>query len=130
MAQATLTVAGPPASILVSTAIAGNEPATVTRASTYTLRVKPVDGVKHITAQIDAAMPAFTTLSLNMAAPSTGTSQGTKNLTTVAQNMVNSISGINPSESPVLTYVFTATVAAGVIASQSRIVTFTMLTGP
>lgn len=128
-AQTSINVAGPPAAIVVNTAVAGNEPAPVTRTSSYTLLVKG-KGAKHITASMGSNMPAGTTLSLNMAAPSTGVSSGPINLTIVDQTMVSSINNFNPAETMAMTYVFTATVAAGVITSRNRTVTFTIVNGP
>jgi hypothetical protein len=44
----------------------------------------------------------------------------------VAQDVVTNIANVFPTVTKGITYVFSATVAAGVIASQSRTVTLTL----
>ena len=98
--------------------------------STYFVRVKPVDGVKKITARLNSPMPAFTTLALAMAPPAGATSFGAVILTGVDQDIVVNMQMINPGTTQSMTYTFTATAAAGVVPSQTRIVTLTMLAYP
>jgi hypothetical protein len=44
--------------------------------------------------------------------------------------MVVNIAGINPASTQAITYAFSATVAAGVLTSQSRTITFTLANYP
>jgi hypothetical protein len=129
-AQTALTVAAPPAAMTISTAIAGNEPTTAGVASTYLVQVKPVAGVKKITAALDAAMPANTTLTITMAAPAGATSLGPVVMSTTTTDMVVNLAGINPGSTQGITYAFSARVAAGALTSQSRTITFTLVNYP
>jgi hypothetical protein len=129
-AQTALTVAAPPAAMAITTAVAGSEPVPAGVASTYTVQVKPVAGAKKITAQLDLAMPTNTTLTMTLAAPAGATSQGPVVMTTTATDMVVNLSSINPSQTRAITYAFSATVAAGVLTSQSRTITFTLVNYP
>jgi hypothetical protein len=129
-AQTALTVAAPPAAMMISTAVAGSQPTASSVASTYTVQVKPVAGVKKITAQLDLAMPTNTTLTMTLAAPPGATSQGPVVMSTTATDMVVNLASINPSQTRAITYSFSATVAAGVLTSQSRTITFTLVNYP
>lgn len=83
---------------------------------------------KKITGSIDTTMPANTTLSVNLAAPSTAVSAGNVNLSTTAADLVTSISTLVSAGLP-LTYTFSATPSAGTISSFTRTVTFTVVDG-
>jgi hypothetical protein len=110
--------------------VPGVDPATVTDASTtYFIRVKVPSGTGTITAQINSAMPLGTTLSLTMTASTGATSLGPVNLNTTAQSVVTGIQKENGTTLG-MTYVFSATAAAGVVPSQSRTVTLTLITVP
>ena len=130
-AQTALTASGSPAPLIISTAVAGSQPVAIPDiATTYFVRVKNIAGVKKITAQIDTPMPPATTLTVALAAPSGATSLGAVSLDTTPRDVVVNISGINPGVTRGITYVFSATVAAGVIASQTRTVTLTLANFP
>jgi hypothetical protein len=119
------------AKMTITTAVAGSQPTSVTNtATTYNVRVRSWQGIKHITAQIDLAMPAGTTLQLSMVPPAGATSPGLVTLTTTAQSIVNNIANVNPTVTLPITYKFSATAAAGVVATFTRRVTLTMVTGP
>ena len=75
-------------------------------------------------------MPAGTILTATLAAPSGATSLGAVSLDTTPRDVVVNIAGINPGTSQGITYGFSATVAAGVIASQTRTVTLTLANFP
>jgi hypothetical protein len=84
---------------------------------------------KQITAQLNANMPAGTTLTATLAAPAGATSVGAIALTTTAQALVINIPrGIIATHS--ITYQFSATAAAGVIPNTSRTVTLTLINYP
>ena len=116
--------------MMISTAVAGSQPTAVSVASTYQVQVKNVAGVKKITASLDASMPTNTTLTMTMAAPSGATSAGPVVMSTTTTDMVVNIAGINPASTQAITYAFSATVAAGVLTSQSRTITFTLANYP
>jgi hypothetical protein len=129
-AQTALTVAAPPAALTITTAVAGNQPTTASVASTYLVQVKPVAGVKKITAALDASMPANTSLTMTMAAPTGATSAGPVVMSTTTTDMVVNLASVNPASTQAITYAFSATVAAGVLTSQSRTITFTLVNYP
>ena len=118
--------AGTP-SLTVSTAVAGVDPTPATAASQYNVTTNQTN--QKIMAHINTAMPAGMSLSVSLAPPSTGTSNGTIALTTTDQNVVNSIA---PVAAPNLgvTYTLSATAAAGTLAATTRLVTYTITTGP
>lgn len=125
-----LTVTGSPAAFIVSTAIAGSEPLSLTNTATsYFVKVKNIAGPQRIAAQLDSPMPAGTTLTLTMAPSAGATSLGPVALDMTARDIVVNIAKEGGSTLGI-TYVFTATVAAGVIPSQTRTVTLTMSTYP
>ena len=74
-------------------------------------------------------MPLGTTLSMTLAPSIGATSVGPVNLTPVAQAVVTNIQKENGTAYAV-TYVFSATAAAGVVPSQSRTVTLTLVALP
>ena len=127
-AQAQLTVSGDPASLVVQSAAAGGLPMPATDASTsYGIFVFSFSQRK-IVAQLNAPMPAGTTLSVMLQAPNTGTSQGLVPLGTTARDVVTGITFAWGNRA--ISYQFSATPAAGVIPPQSRTVTFTIVAGP
>ena len=78
------------------------------------------------------AMPANTTLSILLGVPagSVGASTlGTVALSTLPQTLVTNVKSVNNAQGGI-TYTFAATVAAGVITSRTRTVTFTILNAP
>lgn len=122
-----LSVSGSPAALIIATAVAGSAPASVIDATTtYTARTP--SATKQIKVQLDLNMPAFTTLTINMAAIAGATSMGTLTLTTTAQSAVTNITN-TVNETAGITYAFSATPQAGVI-SQARTVTFTLVLFP
>ena len=124
----TISTSGNPAALKITTAVAGLAPTAVSNALTTYTYVQP-SGTRHITAHINSAMPAGLTLSVTLAALPSSTSAGAVVLTTVSQTVVSNIVGaVNATRS--ITYQFSATAAAGVVASQTRTVTFTITTGP
>jgi hypothetical protein len=114
-------------SLLINTATAGSAPTSATNAVATWAVTTNQTGAK-ITASINAAMPAGLTLSANLAAPAGASSAGLQSLTTVAVDVVTSITKLAASALGV-TYQLDATAAAGVVASQSRTVTYTITGG-
>ena len=125
-----LTVTGSPAPFVIATATAGLQPASITNSVTsYFVKAKNAAGPQKISAQLNAPMPAGTTITLRMAPSSGATSLGPVVLDMTSRDIVVNIAKENGSTLPI-TYVFSATVAAGVIPLQTRTVTLTLSAYP
>ncbi len=124
-----LSVSGNPGALTVNTATAGSQPDAVTDATTtYALTTNAGTDARKITAVLDTAMPANTTLTVTLGAPTGGSSPGAVTLTNAAADVVTGVDSVAESGLGI-SYNFSATVAAGVVASASKTVTFT-LTAP
>jgi hypothetical protein len=126
-AAQTITVSGNPAAMRISTATAGSEPKAITTATT-TYNVKNSNAISRITAKLSTALPAGVTLTINLQAPTGATSLGAVTLTTTAQNVVTNIPKNRNQNTLTITYVLSATAAAGVVNVSSK--TVTLLVGP
>jgi hypothetical protein len=113
-------------SLVVNTATAGSNPSASTSAASWAVTTNQT-GSK-ITASIGSNMPAGLTLSVNLAAPAGASSAGAQSLSTVAVDLVTSITMLAQGALGV-TYTLDATAAAGVVASTSRTVTYTITGG-
>ncbi len=122
---ATISVSGPPSSLVVSTATAGAQPDSVSDSSTtYTATVSSgMTGT--IWASLNSSLPSATTLQVNLEAPTGATSLGGISLTSSDQMVVT---GIAPGtyDSLTVTYIFSGTVSAGVVSSTPCTVLFTI----
>ena len=114
-------------SLTVTTATAGNQPAAATDASSTWAVTTNQTGAK-ISASIPTPMPAGLTLSVNLAAPSGAASSGLTALGTTAVDLVTTITKV-AQLGMTATYELTATAAAGVVASSTRVVTYTIAGG-
>jgi hypothetical protein len=121
-----ISFAGAP-SLTITTAVAGNAPTSVTDATATWAVTTNQTGAK-ITASIPANMPAGLTLSSSLAAPAGATSAGFQSLSTVAVDLVTTITKLATPGLGV-TYKLDATPAAGVVASSTRVVTYTITGG-
>lgn len=117
--------AGSP-SLVVSTASAGNEPSVASAAATWAVTTNQSNA--KITASINAALPANVILTVDLAAPSGATSAGAQPLGTTAVDLVTSLTRVAQGGLGV-TYTLSATAAAGVVASTTRTVTYTITGG-
>jgi hypothetical protein len=122
-----MSVSGNPGSLVVSTATAGSAPTDATDATTTWAVTTNQTGTK-VTAAIDLAMPSGVTLKVNLGAPTGATSAGSVSLGTTAVDLVTGITKLNASAKTV-TYTLSATAGAGVVASASRTVTYTVVAG-
>lgn len=113
-------------SLVVNTATAGSAPTAATAGATWAVTTNQ-SGAK-ITAAINSNMDAGLTLSVNLTAPSVGTSAGAQALSTTAVDLVTGITKVAESGIAVA-YSLSATTAAGVVSSQSRTVTYTITGG-
>ena len=121
-------VSGSPPPLVVGTATAGFTPlASTDNSTTYTIFAYG-RGNQKVTAQLSAAMPAGVTLKVQLAAPGNATSLGLVALSTVAQDVVTGVN--NNLNTRSITYELSATLAAGVVARQSRTVTLTLIATP
>lgn len=119
-----LSVSGNPAALVVNAAVAGSAPTAVSdETSKYAITTN--ETARKITAAIGEAMPAGVTLTINLAAPTGGTSAGAVTLTATGQDVVTAISTLNEIDK-MITYGLSATSAAGVVASDTRVVTLTI----
>jgi hypothetical protein len=114
-------------SLTVTTATAGSEPTNATDGSSTWAVTTNQTGAK-ISANIPTAMPAGLTLSVNLVAPAGATSVGSTALGTVAVDLVTSITKVAQS-GMTATYTLSATAAAGVVGSATKVVTYTISGG-
>jgi hypothetical protein len=119
-----VSVSGNPADLVVNTATAGSEPNDDTD-NTTTWAVTTNESNKKMTGSIDSNMPANVTLQVNLTAPTGGTSQGDVSLTTGDADLVTGVATVAESALGI-TYTLSATVAAGVVAQDTRTVTLTL----
>jgi hypothetical protein len=120
-----IAVAGSP-SLVISSATPGANPTNATAAATWAVTTNQSNA--KITASINAAMPANVTLTVNLAAPAGATSAGAQPLGTTAVDLVTTITRVAQGALAV-TYTLAATPTAGVVASTTRTVTFTITGG-
>lgn len=117
-----IALSGAAPSLTVSAAVAGSAPTAVTSSQTYAVTTNQT---AKISAALDTNMPSGLTLTASMAAPSGATSNSAVTLTDSDHDLVTGITGLNASGLQ-LTYGLSATSAAGVVASASKTVTFTI----
>ncbi len=128
--SSSVSVSGSPAVLQIVGAAggAGGLPApAVNNATTYTVKVQNKT-VKKITVQLSSNMPPGVTLAISLASP-TGASSVPVTLNTTVTDAVTNITNRQAETLPI-TYTLNATLAAGVVGSQSRTVTFTLIDLP
>ena len=114
-------------SLLINSAAPGSAPTSVTSV-TNTWAVTTNQTGSTISASIATVMPGGLTLSAIMAAPAGGASTGLHAIGTTPVALVTGVTKVNASSLNV-TYQLDATVAAGVITSATKMVTFTIAGG-
>ena len=114
-------------SLTVTTATAGSQPTDATDGSS-TWAVTTNQSNAKISASIPSPMPAGLTLSVNLVAPDAAASAGLTALGTVAVDLVTSITKVAQS-GMTATYQLSATAAAGVVGSGTKVVTYTISGG-
>ena len=124
-----ITVGASPALFRVNIAVAGFEPLPVVRTSTVSVRASKANKPQQVMVSLDAPLPAGLTMTLDMTTPTGATSPGTVTLDATARALMTDISN-TAVETETLTYTFSATVAAGVVAAEFRTVTFTITAWP
>ncbi|MEX2178914.1 MAG: hypothetical protein WD801_09405 [Gemmatimonadaceae bacterium] len=113
-------------SLVINSATAGSAPASATASGSWAITTNQSNA--KITASINSAMPSGVTLTANLAAPAGASSAGATTLGTTAVDVVTSLTQVAEGSLNV-TYGLSATAAAGVVASQSRTVTYTITGG-
>ena len=121
MASNSITVSGSPATMTVSTAVAGQPPTAVTDASTTYTIIATGTG-RGVTGKLTTALPAGVTLTVTFAPCGGGTSYGPIILTTTAQDLVHGITTTGTGCTASITYQLNATAAAGSVTLQSKTV--------
>ncbi|HBL37149.1 MAG TPA: hypothetical protein DDZ55_10095 [Firmicutes bacterium] len=114
-----ISVSGDPAPLIVT---AGGAPATDSSTS-YDLTTNGV--ALKITGEIDTDVPADTTLTVDLTAPTGATSLGPTLLSTTPADLVTGI-GTVAETALGITYEFSALVTAGAVGTETRTVTFTI----
>jgi hypothetical protein len=126
-AQNSITVSGNPPLMRITTAVAGSQPTAITTATTTYTVVVATGGTRRVTGRLDAAMPVGTTVTVSLAAPPGATSLGAVTLDLTERDLVINIP--RPTTATLaITYRFSATVSAGVIANSIRNVTLRLRT--
>jgi hypothetical protein len=112
----------------ITTAVAGSNPTSVTQAATkYTLATKKNAGQTHVTAQLSSPLPAGVTLTVTLPSPGGAIVGNTVSLTTAPQNVLTNLPNTTTTfAATTITYVLSATPAAGVVTLNNLIVTFTL----
>ena len=113
-------------SLTISAAVAGNDPTSVSH-STSTWAVTTNQSNAKITASLNSDMPTGLTLWASLGAPAGSTGIG-NSLSTVAVDLVTGITKLAQGGLQVI-YSLDATPAAGVVASTTRTVTYTITGG-
>ena len=119
-----ISASGNPANLAVTTATAGSQPDDDTDNST-SWAVTTNGSNKKMTGDINANMPANVTLQINLTAPTGGSSTGDQSLSTVAEDLVTTITQLAES-GLTIAYTLSATIDAGVVAQDTRTVTLTL----
>lgn len=121
-----IAVSGNPAALVISTAIAGSEPAdSVDTSTTYSITTN--EASKKVTGVLSVNMPAGVTLKVQLTSPAGASSAGEVALSTTAADLVTGITK-KAEGSKAITYRLQTTVASGVVSSSTRTVTFTLTT--
>ena len=111
--------------LTISEATAGSEPTDATGSSSYDITTNCATDGKILTAKLDSAMPSNTELKATFAAPTGGVSAGEVILTASAQNVVTAIDAVAESDLSIA-YTLTGTVAAGIVAADTKTLTLTL----
>jgi hypothetical protein len=121
-----IAVSGNPGQLVVSASNAGEDPDPATD-DTTSYSVTTNGEFKKVVGKIDSAMPQYTKLEVQLAAPTGGSSTGYVELGVSDQNLVTGISKLSES-GKTITYKFSAQAEAGTLTGQ-RTVTFTLTDG-
>ncbi len=118
-----ISVSGNPGTLVINSATAGQDPDPDEDTST-TYSITTNQEGKKIVGKINSAMPSYTKLEINLAAPTGAESEGDVELGTSDQDLVTGISKLSESGKQI-TYRFSAQAEAGTLNGQ-RTVTLTL----
>jgi hypothetical protein len=124
-----ITVGGNPGLLRINAATPGMEPNPAVAVTSYTVEAAKANKPQKVTGEIDMAMPAGVTLTIELSAPTGAASNGPVALDATARDLVGNIRNTNP-ELGTITYTLSTTVAVGVVTPQSRTVTLTVTSWP
>ncbi len=119
-----ISVSGNPGPLNITTAVAGSAPTSVSDTST-TYAFTTNNTARKITGALATAMPSGVTLTVALAAPSTGTSAGPVTMTTTAASLVTGIANLAQS-GLTITYTLSATVSAAQVTAATNTITYTI----
>lgn len=125
----TITIGAAPATLRISVAVPGSDPAAVTGTSTYTIRAGKANKPQKVSASLNTAMPTGVTLTVALTAPTGATTNGAVALDATVRDLVGNITNTT-AEVENITYTLSATAAAGVVPFSTRTVTFTVAAWP
>jgi hypothetical protein len=125
----TITIGPGPATLRISVAVPGFDPAAVTGAQTYTVKAAKANKPQKVSASLNTAMPTGVTLTVELTAPTGATSNGPVALDATVRDLVGNITNLTV-ETETITYTLSATAAAGVVPFSSRTITFTIAAWP
>jgi hypothetical protein len=122
-----ITIDKDPQPFVINTAVAGEDPTPVTDSSTsYSFSTN--GDTKKIAASLDQEPPAYTTLTVKLAAPSGASSAGEVSLGTSPKDLITGI-GRKKARNLGITYTFYADARSGVVQQTVLKVTFTVTDG-
>jgi hypothetical protein len=113
-------------SLVISTAVAGANPNSASTSVTWAVTTNQSNA--KITGSLNAAMPANVMLTVDLAPPAGAAGAGVQALSTTSVDLVTGITRVAEG-GLVVTYSLSATAAAGVVASTTRTVTYTITGG-
>jgi hypothetical protein len=123
-----VSVSAPSTTLAINSAVAGSNPTSAT-SSGLTWAVTTNGSNMKITGILNADMPSGLTLSVDLATPGGGAvSANAVSLSSASSDLVTGIA-TTAATGLALTYTLDATPAAGVVASTSRTVTYTIIAG-
>ena len=125
--QAQVDIAATNVSLTINSGTVGVGLTSASNSTTYS--VLNFIGSKKLVGKLSTAMPAGTTLQVQLAAPFGATSSGLVTLTSSNQNLVTGI-GFTAGAGLSMAFTLSATVSAGVIASASKTFTLTLVDAP
>jgi hypothetical protein len=113
-------------SLQITTAAAGSNPTDATASASWAVTTNQTNA--KVTASINSDMPTGLTLKVNLGAPAGATSAGDQSLSSTAVDLVTSITKLAEG-SLSAGYTLSALPTAGVVASTTRTVTYTITGG-
>jgi hypothetical protein len=124
LAAQSISVSGSPATMSITTAVAGAAPTVVMNSATR-YNVSSLGLGSRIRARLSAPLPPGVTLRINLQAPGGATSAGWVTLTTADQLVVTNLP-VGSFSNLQIQYELSATPNAGVITLNTRVVTLTV----